>query len=236
MLVADDADGLAERRLAISRLRVLSVVGRRSLGSVIEATVVPAVLFYVFFVTVGPTSAMLAALAWSYGAVFRRLVTRRRISGVLVLAVVGLTVRTIIGLAAGTFVYFMQPIATTVALALVFSGSLLVGRPVVARLASDFCPLQSDVAARPAVAGLFRGLTKLWAGVHLVSAAIMFALLITVSTATFVALKSVVSLVITTAAIGATVTWSIRTARAEQLTFARVPTGVRSHPPIVQRP
>ena len=55
--------------IALSKLRVLEAVGRRSLPSLIEATVIPAVLFYVFFTTLGPTPAMLAVLVWSYGAV-----------------------------------------------------------------------------------------------------------------------------------------------------------------------
>lgn len=236
MLVAGDADVHADRRLTISKLRVLRVVGRRSLGSLVEATVLPAVLFYVFYVSVGPTAAMLAALAWTYGSVLRRLLSHQRVSGVLALAVVALTARTIMGIAAGTFIYFMQPIATTIALSVVFFGSLLAGRPIIARMALDFCPLHADVASRPAVARLFRGLTTFWAGVHLLSAAITFTLLITVSTGTFIALKGVVSLLVTSSAIVLTVLWSIRTARAEELMFARLPSGVASPIAIAQQP
>ena len=229
MLVAGDANRSAERRLSVSKLRVLKVVGRRSLGSLIEATVVPAVLFYVGFMMFGSTAGMLAALGWAYGSVVRRSLTNRRISGVLALAVVALTVRTIIGITAGTFLYFMQPIASTVALSLVFFASLLVGRPIIARMAADFCPLESDVARRPAVVSLFKGLTTFWAGVHLLSAAMSFMLLVSFSTATFVALKTVVSLAVTAGAIAVTILWSIRTARAEELSFEPVLSGAASH-------
>ena len=206
----------------LSRLRVLKAVGRRSLPSLIEATVIPAVLFYVFFTTLGPTPAMLAVLVWSYGAVMRRLVSGHGIPGILQLAVVGLTVRTIVGILSGTFMYFLQPVATTLALALVFFGSLMFGRPMIARMASDFCPLAPEIAGRPGVVRLFSGLTLLWAGVHLLSAATTFTLLVSLSTPTFVAVKSFVSLAITISAIVLTVSWSIRTARAEDLVFARV--------------
>jgi hypothetical protein len=222
MLVAARVGDHHVPRSSLSKLGVLKVVGRRSLPSVIEATVVPAVLFYVFFVTLGPVVAMLAVLSWSYGAVVRRLISGHRIPGVLQLAVVGLTVRTIVGVFSGTFMYFLQPIATTVALALVFLGSLLFGRPIIARMASDFCPLGPEIAGRPAVARLFSGLTLLWAGVHLLTAGTTFALLVSLPTTTFVAMKSVVSLPITMSAIVFTVSWSMRTARAEGLTFARV--------------
>ncbi len=207
---------------ALSKLRVLQVVGRRSLPTLIEATVVPAVLFYVLFVGVGPVAAMLAALAWSYGAVLRRVVTGRRVSGLLLLAVVGLTVRTLVGIVTGPFVYFLQPIATTLALAFVFLGSWWVGRPVITRMAGDFCPLDPEVAARPAVLRLFSGLTLLWAGVHLLSAGMTFAMLLSMSTPTFVVLKTIVSLVITISAVVGTVSWAMRIARAEGLMFAAV--------------
>ncbi len=207
---------------ALSKVRVLQAVGRRSLPSLIEATVIPAVLFYVFFTTLGPTPAMLAVLVWSYGAVARRLISGHGIPGILQLAVIGLTVRTIVGILSGTFMYFLQPVATTLALALVFFGSLMFGRPMIARMASDFCPLAPEIAGRPGVVRLFSGLTLLWAIVHLLSAATTFTLLVSLPTTTFVAVRSIVSMTMTASAIVLTVSWSIRTARREDLVFARV--------------
>jgi uncharacterized membrane protein len=207
---------------SLSKLRVLEAVGRRSLPSLIEATIIPAIVFYVFFTTLGPTPAMLAVLVWSYGAVLRRLISGHRIPGILQLAVIGLTVRTIVGILSGTFMYFLQPVATTLALALVFFGSLTFGRPMIARIASDFCPLSPEIAQRPGVVRLFSSLTLLWAVVHLLSAATTFTLLVSLSTPTFLAVKTLASLGITISAIVLTVSWSIRTARAEDLVFARV--------------
>jgi uncharacterized membrane protein len=220
LIAAPSGDGHVASTL--SKLRVLRVVGRRSLPSLIEATVIPAVLFYVFFTTLGPTPAMLAVLSWTYGAVARRLLSGHGVPGVLQLAVIGLTVRTIVGILSGTFMYFLQPVATTLALALVFFASLWFGRPMIARMASDFCPLAPDIAGRPGVVRLFSGLTLLWAGVHLVSAATTFTLLVSLPTPTFVAVRSLVSLAITVSAVVLTVSWSLRTARAENLVFARV--------------
>ncbi len=223
MLVAR-SDAHDARRTTISRRRVLRVVGRRSLPTLIEATLIPSVLFYVFLVSVGPPAAMLAALAWSYAAVLRRLVTGRAVPGLLQLGLAGLTVRTIVGLLSGTFMYFLQPIATTLVLAILFLATLRFGRPMIARLASDFCPLHPDIASRPAITRLFSGLTLLWAGVHLLSAGMTFTMLVTLPTTVFVPLKTVASLAITVGAVVLTVSWAIRTAHAENLTFAPVHT------------
>jgi hypothetical protein len=137
------------------------------------------------------------------------------------LATLGLTVKTLVALLSGsTFAYFLQPVATTVVVAGVLVGSLLVGRPLVARFAHDFCPVTPEVARRPAVVRLFIGLTVLWAGAQLLTAAITFAMLVTMSVPMFVALKTVVYVGISITAIVITVCWALRTARKEQLTFA----------------
>ena len=219
MLVPAGSDEHDESR-AVSKLRVLRMVGRRGLPTLIEATIIPSVLFYVFLVSINASAAMLAALVWTYGSALRRIAGGRRIPGLLMLAVAGVTMRTIVGLMSGTFLYFLQPIATTVALALVFLGSLLFERPIIAHMASDFCPLDAEVSARPAIVRLFSGLTILWAGVHLLSAVTMFLLLVSLPTTTFVALKTPISLAMTVTAVVLTVSWSIRTARRENLIFA----------------
>jgi len=222
MLVAAESEEHSASRAPLSKRLVLAAVGRRALPSLIEATIIPSLLFYVFLVTIGPAQAMCAALTWAYGSVLRRLVRGERIPGVLQLAVAALTVRTIVGLLSGTFMYFLQPVATTLALSLVFLGSLLLERPMIARMASDFCPVDSEISERPAVIRLFSGLTLMWAGVHLLSAATTFTMLMSLPTTTFVAVRSFVSLTITISAVVFTVSWAMRTARAENLVFAPV--------------
>jgi intracellular septation protein A len=212
---ADDAPTAGHRSL-------LYAVARRGLPNVIEATVVPAVMFFVIVKTLTVPAAMAAVLIWAYAAILRRRVRGRKIPAILMLATLGLTVRTAVGLVSGsTFAYFVQPIATTVALAAVFLGSVAIGRPVIARLAHDFCPLAPDVADRPAVLRLFGGLTLLWAVVHIVTAAVTFGMLTTMPVATFVALKTVACLGVTVAAIVVTVFWALRVVHSERLTFAR---------------
>jgi hypothetical protein len=226
MLVAAARCDRAEVDASISKVHVLKMVARRSLPSLIEATLIPSLLFYAFFVAVGPAQAMCAALAWAYGSVLRRLVSRQRIPGVLQLAVAGLTIRTIVGLLSGTFMYFLQPVATTLALSLAFLVSLRYGPPIIARMASDFCPLDDEISARPRVTRLFSSLTLMWAAVHLLSAGTTLVMLVSLPTATFVALRPVVSLAITISAVMLTILWATRTARSENLVLA--PTPVRA--------
>jgi hypothetical protein len=205
-----------------SKGSVLLAVGRRSLPRLIEATLIPAVIFYVLVVLVGGTAAMVGALAWGGVAVLRRVAVGTPVPAILLLATLGLTVRTLIGLVSGSmFAYFAQPVATTVALAAVFLGSVLIGKPIITRLAHDFCPIADEVADRPAVAQLFAGLTLLWAGVHLLTAATTFGMLVSMPVAAFVLVKTLTCLAITVAAIVLTVSWAIRIARREDLVLAR---------------
>jgi hypothetical protein len=229
MLVGTHARTTPEGHTPFSTRPVLLAVARRGLPNLVEATIVPALLFFLFVSTIGAVVAMAAVLVWGYGAILRRVLRAETIPAILVLATLGLTIKTLVGLLSGsTFAYFLQPVATTVALAGVFLGSVLVGRPVIARLAHDFCPIAPDVASRPGVVRLFAGLTILWSGVHILTAATTFAMLVSMSVPMFVALKTVACLCITVAAIAITILWALRTARSEQLTFGpallRVPT------------
>ena len=209
-----------ETRLA--RRPILRAVVRRSFPRILEASLIPNALFYVCIVLLNSWTAMIAVACWSYGAVLHRLVRHQPVPGVLLLAVAGLTMRTAVSMLSGSEVfYFLQPIATTLVGAAVFLGSFLIGRPLIARLAGDFCPLSDEVTTRPAVGRLFNGLTVVWTFVYLASAVATFGLLITLPVATFVAVKTAASIVITGVGVFVTVSWSLRTARGEGLVFAR---------------
>lgn len=214
-------DGVSAGRSPLGKRPLLYAVARRGIPNLIESTVVPAVVFFVAVTTFGAITAMAAVLAWAYVAVLRRVVRGKQVPTILILATLGLTVRTLVGLVSGsTFAYFLQPIATTVALAAVFLGSAVIGRPVIAKLAHDFCPIAPEVAGRPAVLRLFGGLTVLWAGVHVATAAITLGMLMSMPVATFVAVKTVACLGVTVAAIVVTVVWALRIVRTEHLVFA----------------
>jgi hypothetical protein len=205
-----------------SRIPLLVAVARRALPDLLESTIVPAVLFFVLVTTVNAAVAMAAVLVWAYGALLRRTLRKDRIPALLVLATVGLTVRTVIGLLSGsTFAYFVQPVATTVVLAAVFLGSAALRRPVIARVAHDFCPFAAEVAERPGVSRLFGNLTVVWAGAQLLTAGMTLAMLVTMPVAMFVALKTVAALGISVAAVVITISLALRTVHSEHLVFAQ---------------
>jgi len=199
------------------RPRLATILGHLFL-SLLTANIIPAVLFYVCLVTVGVWAALVAALVWWYGAVSSRMVTRRRASGLLILTVSILTVRTVFALASGdTFLYFLQPVLSDILVATAFLLSLATARPVVARLAADFYPMSDDLARRPRVQQLFWRLTLLWALVCIGKAGISFWLLQTQSIAAFVLTKNLALLTLTALATAATVAASAAVARKEGL-------------------
>jgi len=204
-----------------SRIPLLLAVARRGIPDLLESTIVPAILFFVLVTTLNAAVAMAAVLVWAYGALLRRIVRNDRIPALLMLATVGLTVRTVVGLLSGsTFAYFVQPVATTVVLAAVFLGSAAIRRPVIARVAHDFCPFAAEVADRPAVTRLFGNLTMVWAGAQLLTAGMTLAMLVSMPVAMFVALKTVAALGISVAAVVITISLALRTVHSEQLVFA----------------
>jgi uncharacterized membrane protein len=201
-----------------TKTRVLGAVGRRLLPNLIEATLIPTVLFYVAFVTRGAITAFVVALLWSYIAIVRRVLVRCPIPAIVLLASIGITARTLSALASGsTFVYFFQPVLGKVVLSLVFWASIATGTPLIARFAHDFCSIEPDVEARPAIVQLYRRLTHLWAGVNLVIAGAALVLLLTVPFSTFIAVKAFMAMTFTFAGIALTVAASVRVAHSEGL-------------------
>jgi intracellular septation protein A len=203
----------------------LPAVLRRVGLNLLVACVVPGVLFFTLFVTAGVWVAIGCALLWAYGALAVRWLTGRRTSGMLVLTAGVLTVRTLVALAAdSTFVYFLQPVLTDLALGAAFLVSALTARPVVARLAGDFYPLTDELHARCGVQRLFRRLTLLWAGALLGKATVVLTLLLSQPLATFVLAKTVVVPLTNGGCILLTVLAATAVARREGLLAPRVAT------------
>jgi hypothetical protein len=186
--------------LEIPRLRALA---RHALPNLVEATVVPLLVFYAALWLVGVWGGLIGALVWSYTAIVRRLVVGSPVPGLLVLGAIGLTARTVVAALSGSvFVYFLQPTLTTVFIAGVFLASVPAGRPIAERLAGDFCPLPATFIGSPPVRRFFARITVLWAFVQLTNAALSVWLLITQPVGTYVLAKSVTSWGLTIAAVG----------------------------------
>jgi intracellular septation protein A len=212
------AGGADARPASVSKVSVFFAVVRRSGPHVIEASLIPTALFYCSLVLAGLGAAYAAALVWLYAAVICRLIRGRAVPPLLVLGVIGITVKTAVSVASGSsFIYFAQPVLSSLVTATVFLVSIAVGRPMIERLALEFWPLTSEMLARPAVSRLLRGLTFLWAGINLAIGATTLALLVWLPLEMYVPLKQVASLGITGVGIALTIDLSVRTARREGL-------------------
>jgi uncharacterized membrane protein len=205
----------ADARPAHLPLRDVLVRVAVSLGT---AIVVPAVLLWATLVTFNIATAVLVALAWMVGATSWRWATNRPVSGLLLLTVGILTAKTAVMLATGnTFIYFAQPVLVDATVATIFLGSLWSSRPVIARLAPEFYPMDAAVAARPQVRSHFRRLTLMWGLVILAKGCITLWLLESLSTANFVLIKGGAILTLTLTAALVTVVWSVTVGRQEGL-------------------
>jgi hypothetical protein len=189
----------------IPRLRTLA---RHALPHVLEGTVVPLVLFLLTLRLVGVWGAVLIGLGWTYAAVARRLLTGRRVPGILLLGAVTLTARTVVAMVSGSVVvYFLQPTLGTALVAGAFLLSVPLGRPLAQRLARDFCPIPEDVLANTHVRQFFRQVTLLWAVTQLANASVTLWLLFSESLATFLIAKTLVSWGLTGTAIVVSTIW-----------------------------
>ena len=199
----------------------LGVVLRHLGLSLLWANIVPGALFYACFRAGNVWAALIAALVWCYGAMAWRLTTRRRTSGLLWLTAVGLTAKTVLTMVTGnTFLYFAQPAMIDALVAVLFLLSLATARPLVARLAGDFYPMDDDVASRPRMQQLFWRLTLLWAGICAIKALTTVWLLESLRLSTFVAVKTVLTPSIAMVGVVLTVAIALRVARHEGLLHA----------------
>jgi hypothetical protein len=186
----------------------LRAVLRRSSLRLLEGALIPLAIFLVGLHLLGVWGAMAVGLAWAYGLILARVWTRRPIPGILLLGALTLTARTIIALAShSVVVYFLQPSLGTTLVAGAFLVSVVMDRPLAARLAIDFCPLSADFRANVHVRRFFRDISLLWAFAQAANASITIWLLFSQSVGTFVVLRTVVSLGVTTVGIVASCLW-----------------------------
>jgi hypothetical protein len=205
----------------------LPAVIRRVALSLLVACAVPAALFYACVRLEGVWTAIFAALAWSYGAIAWRALTRRRASGLLVLTALVMTGRTLVAmLTDSTYLYFLQPIISDGLIASAFIATLASARPMVARLAGDFYPMDDELHLRPRIRRLFWYLTLMWALLCLAKAVATLWLLESQSLQTFVLVKGVSMLLLNALAVVATIGAATLVARREGLLPVPVPVPV----------
>lgn len=189
-------------------------MARHALPNILEGTVWPFAIFYVFLFATNVWGALLAALAYSYIGVARRLIKGQRVSGLLALTTITLTVRTILGLASGSVVvYFLQPSLAKAALAVALLLSLTRAEPLLVKVARDFVPLSDEMMERPCVRRFFVHATVLWVVLLVVHSGLATYVLLNESVGYYVAFKSVLNLVVKGGGIGLSFAWFVYIAR-----------------------
>jgi hypothetical protein len=196
------SDHHAEHGGGVLRLPAPRAALRHAVPVVLEALLVPLAIFYVVLMTVGFRGALIAALCWSLLALGRRLHRRERVSMMLLLGTLLLIVRTTISFITGSaFLYFAQPAAGTIIIALVLFGSAIVKRPFTQRFAGDFCPMDPSLMKRPMVHRFFVRISVLWATVLMLNTGFVLWLLVVSSLHAFVLERSLVTWSLTAGAI-----------------------------------
>jgi len=220
-VISDSSTSTEPWRLDPSWLSVVWAVVRRLWPFLVEATLIPTAAYYLALANFGQFWAIIAASACTYLSLTRRFLLRQPIPGLLLVASFGITVRLVIYLLSHSeFMYFVQPIAKTGATALLFAASVLIGKPLVARFAADFCSFDNSVGARPAITSLFRRLTYLWAGAQLAIAVVNLTLLVTVPVTVFVGTAAGTAWLVMSIGVAITVTDAVRTTRHDGLRTA----------------
>jgi uncharacterized membrane protein len=116
-----------------------------------------------------------------------------------------MSVRAVVALWTGSaFVFFLQPVAGTVATATSFALTALAGRPLLERLAHDFVPVPPELNDKLRASRFFDYTSLVWALMYGINAAGTVWLLMYSSLGSFLVMKTILSPVLTGAAIGVT--------------------------------
>jgi hypothetical protein len=162
--------------------------------TILLASLVPMAVFYISMSLFGLRTAVLATVAWYYAGVLLKIVRRQPILAAALLGAGLLSIRAVIMFVTGsTFVYFLQPVAGTVATATFLAATALAGRPVMDRLAHEFCPIPADMSTRLRDARFFSRLSVVWSLTYFVNAGGTVWLLTNASLTGFIVLKSILS-------------------------------------------
>jgi hypothetical protein len=127
-----------------------------------------------------------------------------------------LVARTVIGFATGSvFFYFLQPTLQNFLYAFALVASVPLRRPLLARLADDFCAFPTALTERPRVQRFFRRVSLLWAMVFLTNGVTTLWALARASLGDFLVVTTAGSYTLVAVAAGASLLWFRRELRGE---------------------
>ncbi len=193
---------------------------RRGAQHLLETTLVPLGLFYLVFTLVGLQGALFAALGWSLAALARRVILRKEIPAVLWVSTALLLVRTLVGYLTGSvFLYFLQPTVQNFVLSAFLLATLPLNRPLLAKLADDFCAFPTTISGHPHVQRFFRQVSFLWALVFITNGVTTLWALASATVGNFLMVSTAGSYSMVALGIAVSLLWFRRLLRAQGITL-----------------
>lgn len=201
-----------------------SALARHAGKTVLVASLVPSVLFYVTLQTFGLSAAIGAALAWYYTVLVARHVRKRPVVGAAMLGAGLMSMRAIVAFWTGSaYLYFLQPVAGTVATATTIAVTAMAGRPLIERLVHDFVPVPEPLSERLHRARFFHRTSVVWTATYVVNAVGTVWLLTNASLGSFVLIKAFMSPLLTCSAAAITFVLFRRLLRREGVSLRWAP-------------
>ena len=162
----------------------------------------------------GRDAGMLAATGVVWLTVAGRKVFTRTVPGLLTISALVLTLQTAVVIVTGSMLFFLLqfPLAN-LGLCVLFARTAPTRKPLVAQLAAEVVALRQPSAHHPGLHRFFQGATWLWAGIFLLLAAGLAALMVTEPAQVFLMLSTAATVALVVAGTGASTVWFLQVLR-----------------------
>jgi hypothetical protein len=170
---------------------------RQALPHLIEGLVGPSAAFLLGRHWFGLVGAIGFAFFWAAGCMAVRVARGARISGLLVVAMITVVLRTVAGLVAhSSRAYFIGPDIATAGMGLAFVVSALAGRPLISRVLADLIPAEWFDPLRPEASRLCRLASYAWGFEQVLVSVVTAFMVFHLDTTTYVTIHEPVSLAV----------------------------------------
>lgn len=179
-------------------------IAKRVVTTLVMVSLLPMAVFYTAMSLFGLRTAALATVGLYYCGLLLKVMRRKPVLAAALLTAGLLSVRAAVMFLTGSaFVYFLQPVAGTILLATTIAATALTGRPVLDRLAHEFCPFPEELSTRLRKARFFTRISMVWSISYFINAAGTVWLLTTASLGGFIVMRSVLGPVVTITTVAA---------------------------------
>jgi hypothetical protein len=166
--------------------------------TLIMVSLLPMAVFYTTMSLFGLRTAAIATVGLYYAGLLFKMARGKPILAAALFTAGLLSVRTIVMLLTGSaLMYFLQPVAVATVIAL----SAIAGRPILDRLAHDFCPFPTELSRKLREARFFTRLSAIWSTTYVINAVGTVWLLTNASLGGFILIKSALSPAVTATAV-----------------------------------